>query len=56
MRLGHARIPYGRGFEVMSMLKSVLLTKSLHHLGLTKNGQPRHPLYVSYMVQPQRWG
>jgi len=24
-------------------------------LGLTASGQPRHPLYVSYSVQPQVW-
>lgn len=28
---------------------------ALHHLGLTKGGQPRHPLYVSYAVLPQLW-
>jgi len=27
----------------------------LHHLGLTKDGHPRHPLYLSYAVQPQIW-
>lgn len=27
----------------------------LHHLGLTKEGHPRHPLYVSYTVAPQHW-
>jgi len=27
----------------------------LWHLGLTKAGHPRHPLYVSYAVLPQRW-
>ena len=26
-----------------------------HHLGLTKNGSPRHPLYVPYRQQPQLW-
>jgi hypothetical protein len=28
---------------------------ALHHLGLTKGGQPRHPLYVGYGVAPQLW-
>ena len=23
--------------------------------GLTRDGHPRHPLYVSYAVLPQRW-
>jgi len=27
----------------------------LHHLGLTKHGHPRHPLYVSYRVVPSLW-
>jgi hypothetical protein len=27
----------------------------LHHLGLTKAGHPRHPLYLGYAVQPQIW-
>lgn len=25
------------------------------HLGLTQDGHPRHPLYVSYAVQPAPW-
>jgi len=25
------------------------------HLGLTKDGHPRHPLYISYKTQPMRW-
>lgn len=27
----------------------------LHHLGLTKDGHPRHPLYVSYQTSPRAW-
>ncbi|WP_425071851.1 DUF1643 domain-containing protein [Sagittula sp. S175] len=27
----------------------------VRHLGLTKAGHPRHPLYVSYAVQPEPW-
>ncbi len=27
----------------------------LYHLGLTKNGHPRHPLYVAYATRPQPW-
>lgn len=27
----------------------------LNHLGLTKAGHPRHPLYLSYSIQPQIW-
>jgi len=27
----------------------------LHHLGLTREGHPRHPLYVGYDILPQPW-
>ena len=27
----------------------------LHHLGLTKDGHPKHPLYIGYNVQPAVW-
>lgn len=27
----------------------------LHCLGCTKDGHPRHPLYVSYKVKPKEW-
>ena len=27
----------------------------LYHLGLTKDGHPRHPLYVAYAQQPMLW-
>ncbi|MEM6636960.1 MAG: DUF1643 domain-containing protein [Pseudomonadota bacterium] len=27
----------------------------LFHLGLTKDGHPRHPLYIGYAVQPTEW-
>jgi hypothetical protein len=26
-----------------------------HHLGLTKEGFPKHPLYVPYETKPERW-
>lgn len=29
--------------------------KPLFHLGLTKHGHPRHPLYVAYATAPRRW-
>ncbi len=32
-----------------------LLDAPLHHLGLTRDGHPRHPLYVPYSVLPQIW-
>ncbi|WP_425099898.1 DUF1643 domain-containing protein [Tropicibacter sp. S64] len=32
-----------------------LLQGDVRHLGLTKGGHPRHPLYVSYKVNPTEW-
>ncbi|MCR8548017.1 DUF1643 domain-containing protein [Salipiger sp. P9] len=40
----------GRGPEMAAALGG-----ALHHLGLTRDGHPRHPLYVSYKVQPEPW-
>jgi hypothetical protein len=31
------------------------LKRPLYHLGLTRDGQPRHPLHPSYSVQPRVW-
>jgi hypothetical protein len=31
------------------------LKRPLYHLGLTRGGQPRHPLYLPYSVQPRVW-
>ncbi|WP_298859580.1 DUF1643 domain-containing protein [uncultured Sulfitobacter sp.] len=28
---------------------------ALHHLGLTKSGHPRHPLYLPYSAEPRLW-
>ncbi len=27
----------------------------MHHLGLTKHGHPKHPLYIGYGVAPEPW-
>lgn len=40
----------GRGDAVRKML-----TKPLYHLKLNNSGQPQHPLYVPYSVQPTLW-
>jgi len=34
---------------------AVLLEGDVRHLGLTKAGHPRHPLYVPYSVKPALW-
>lgn len=42
-----------RGAEVLALLRARDLP--LYHFGLTKEGHPRHPLYLGYAVAPQRW-
>lgn len=42
----------GRGNAVLAMLRTAGITP--HCLGTTKDGHPRHPLYVSYGVTPVR--
>ena len=41
----------GRGLAVAEMLSA----HDLYHLGLTQAGDPKHPLYISYSQQPERW-
>jgi hypothetical protein len=43
----------GRGPEVAGRLAAA--GRPLAHLGLTRDGHPRHPLYVAYSVTPRRW-
>ncbi len=43
----------GRGPAVEAALRRQ--TKPLHVLGLTRDGHPRHPLYVGYATQPKIW-
>jgi len=42
-----------RGPQVLDLLRQT--GRPLHHLGLTKDGHPKHPLYISYSQQPQKW-
>lgn len=42
-----------RGAAVKSLLRD--LGKPLYHLGLSKAGHPKHPLYIAYTEQPQLW-
>lgn len=42
-----------RGPQVARLLEATKVP--LFHLGLTKAGHPRHPLYVSYSRTPLRW-
>ena len=42
-----------RGPAVEALLRQTGLP--LFHLGLTKAGHPRHPLYIAYEKQPEPW-
>jgi len=42
-----------RGPQVEQMLRAQ--PKALFHLGLSKMGHPKHPLYIAYAVQPMPW-
>lgn len=43
----------GRGAAVETLLRAS--GRELLHLGLSKAGHPKHPLYIGYAVQPQVW-
>lgn len=43
----------GQGARIEASLRAA--GHRLHHLGLTKDGHPRHPLYVAYATAPQIW-
>lgn len=42
-----------RGPEVATLLHQH--ASALSHLGLSKAGHPKHPLYLPYTQQPERW-
>lgn len=42
-----------RGPEVEQLLRAT--KRPLYHLGLSKAGHPKHPLYISYSKQPEPW-
>lgn len=42
-----------RGPMVEALMRAT--GRPLHHLGLTKDNHPRHPLYIAYAEQPQLW-
>lgn len=43
----------GRGPAVEALLRAT--GRALHHLGLSKDGHPKHPLYIGYTQEPERW-
>ena len=44
----------GRGAAVETLLRET--GRELFHLGLSKSGAPKHPLYIGYDRQPEFWG
>lgn len=42
-----------RGLKVETLLRDS--GQEVYHLGLTKEGHPKHPLYIAYAQQPERW-
>jgi hypothetical protein len=42
-----------RGPQVETLLRQA--GETLHTLGLTKDGHPKHPLYIGYTEQPRPW-
>ena len=43
----------GRGPQVEQMMRGQ--PKPLFHLGLSKAGHPKHPLYIAYAQKPEPW-
>ncbi len=43
----------GRGAAVEALLRAG--PRPLHHLGRTRDGHPRHPLYIAYGAAPELW-
>jgi hypothetical protein len=43
----------GRGKAVENLMRAT--GRPLHHLGLTQEGHPRHPLYIGYGTGPVLW-
>ncbi|RVT83308.1 DUF1643 domain-containing protein [Rhodobacteraceae bacterium CCMM004] len=42
-----------RGPKVEALMRAT--GRPLTHLGLTKDGHPKHPLYIAYTAQPAPW-
>jgi hypothetical protein len=50
---GNHGLHLDRGARVQALLRAT--GRPLLHLGLTGQNQPKHPLYISYDQQPERW-
>ena len=49
----HATI--GRQELVVGMLRAMQKPPTLKHLGMTKTGRPKHPLYIGYSKELEEW-
>ena len=52
---GNHGLHLGRGESVLRMLEQDGLSGKMRHLGLTLEGQPRHPLYLKAATPPVRF-
>jgi len=62
MTLGQAKFSVGRAHRYTLLRqwpggrdKRIAAGVKLHYLGLTKEGAPRHPLYLARDVHPVEW-
>ncbi|SDD55160.1 Protein of unknown function [Cupriavidus sp. YR651] len=44
-----------RAAEVLAIIRICGRATMLHHLGLNKDGSPKHPLYVGTRTRPQHF-
>lgn len=44
-----------RAAEVLQIIRMCGRGKALYHLGLNKDGSPKHPLYIAASTRPQRF-
>jgi hypothetical protein len=46
---------FGRAHAVQQLLRRESATVDVHHLGLTRAGHPKHPLYLAVGTKPVHW-
>lgn len=52
---GAHKFAAARAAEVCHILKITGYANHLHHLGINKDGSPKHPLYVPKAIKPMRF-
>lgn len=50
----HSAAP-ARADEVLRLIVTLGFGNALYHLGLNKDGSPKHPLYLPSSARPKRW-